>query len=143
MARWSDGTSNQIIMGEKYIPPAYLGRCEQFANLVDPSAGFPNNSAAMTTDCTAYEGGGPWSDYSNAAAYSWVDAWPTGALVKRESDVLLRDPTPRSGYGWGSYHAGICQFALGDGSVRAMSTNTADIIILMLVDTSDGGTASF
>jgi len=139
MASWSDGTSNQIIMGEKYIPLPYVGRCEQNAASITP--GLP--ALALSADGTAYEGGGPWSAYSNSAAFSWVEAWPTGALVKRDSDVLDKEPTPRLGYGYGSYHPGVSQFALGDGSVRAMSTNTTDIVVLMLVDTSDGGTASF
>jgi len=38
---------------------------------------------------------------------------------------------PHVNYSFGSAHAGICQFAMGDASVRAFSTSTAMHILRM------------
>jgi len=52
------------------------------------------------------------------------------------------DCRPNDGYGFGSWHPGVCQFALGDGSVRSLPVTTTLSIVLMLSDVSDGGTAA-
>ncbi len=43
-------------------------------------------------------------------------------------------------YGWkfGSYHPGVCQFVLGDGSVRAISDGIDGATLGRLADRSDG-----
>ncbi|MDR0609770.1 MAG: DUF1559 domain-containing protein [Planctomycetaceae bacterium] len=64
-------------------------------------------------------------------------ASPVGVLVKRAADVITREPTGE--YSFGSYHPGICHFLRGDGSVVPVQNNTADIMLLMSADVSDGG----
>jgi hypothetical protein len=39
---------------------------------------------------------------------------------------------------FGSYHPGICQFVMGDGSVRSLSVNLAPEILRLLVVRNDG-----
>ena len=39
---------------------------------------------------------------------------------------------------FGSYHPGICQFVLGDGSVRSIGVNIAPEILRLLVVRNDG-----
>jgi len=39
---------------------------------------------------------------------------------------------------FGSYHPGICQFVLGDGSVRPIATNLSPEILRLLVVRNDG-----
>jgi hypothetical protein len=51
--------------------------------------------------------------------------------------VITREPTGE--YSFGSYHPGICHFLRGDGSVVPVQNNTADIMLLMSADVSDGG----
>jgi hypothetical protein len=49
-ADWIDGTSNQFVVGEKYIPPDYLGKCVQNAatsGLV-PSTGYSTRRQEQT-----------------------------------------------------------------------------------------------
>jgi hypothetical protein len=37
---------------------------------------------------------------------------------------------------------GICPFLKGDGSVSLVGNNTANIVLMMLTDTQDGGTVA-
>jgi hypothetical protein len=133
-ADWIDGTSNQLIVGEKYIPPDYLGKCVEnpvTSGLV-PSDVHPK---AVRTDCSGFNLGS--EHYSALACLMHNYAAPVGALVKRAEDVIKLEPT--GSYGFGCYHPGICNFLKGDGSVIPVQNNTADIILLMLADVGDGG----
>ena len=134
-ANWTDGTSNQLVVGEKYIPPDYLGKCIENAvtsGLV-PSTGYATQVARA--DCSGFYQGD--NNYSAMSCLIHNYASPVGVLVKRATDVLTREPTGE--YGFGSSHSGVCHFLRGDGSVVAVQNNVADIMLLMLADISDGG----
>jgi hypothetical protein len=46
-------------------------------------------------------------------------------------------------FGFGSWHPGVCQFLIGDGAVRSISTTTPlDPILAALGDASDGVSVS-
>ncbi|MDR1141979.1 MAG: DUF1559 domain-containing protein [Planctomycetaceae bacterium] len=45
-------------------------------------------------------------------------------------------------YGFGSPHPGICNFALGDGSVRGIINTVSVDILVALTDVSDGKAVS-
>jgi hypothetical protein len=49
-----------------------------------------------------------------------------------------------SSYDWrfGSYHPDICNFLLGDGSVRGIGIPTSTKVLMALSDVSDGETVS-
>jgi hypothetical protein len=86
-------------------------------------------------DCSGF-----YQSAENYAAMSClIHPFPAarGVLVKRAEDVQYYEPG--AGYGFGSYHPGICNFLRGDGSVIAVQNNTADIMLMMLADVSDGG----
>jgi hypothetical protein len=134
-ADWIDGTSNQLIVGEKYIPPDYLSKCVENAvtsGLV-PSTGY--NAKAVRMDCSGFYQGG--ENFSAMSCLMHNYGGSVGAIVKRAENVVKLEPT--SQYGLGSYHQGICNFLKGDGSVIPVQNNIADIILLMLADISDGG----
>jgi hypothetical protein len=135
-ADWTDGTSNQLVVGEKYIPPEYLGKCIE--NAVT-SGLVPSTYAVQVarSDCSGFYQGD--NNYSAMSCLMYNYAAPVGALVKRAEDVVTREPNGGNGYSFGSYHPGICNFLRGDGSVIAVQNNTADITLLMLADISDGG----
>ena len=139
-ARWADGTSNQIIWGEKHIPPSKLGKCGL--------AGY--NIRVMHDDCTYMQTG---SDQSWGAMFRLIQGeYSEGNIVRSAksfdviptleessaSDAHLRYHA-NSAYSFGSAHPGLAQFAIGDGSVHALSCTTADQVMYCLADVSDGG----
>ncbi|MDR2705550.1 MAG: DUF1559 domain-containing protein, partial [Planctomycetaceae bacterium] len=124
-----------LVVGEKYIHPDYLGKCLENAitsGLV-PSSGY--NKKVARADCSGFYQG--FENYSAMSCFMHNNTAPVGVLVKRAEDVVTLEPP--GGYGFGSYHPGICNFLKGDGSVIAVQNNTADIMLLMLADVSDGG----
>jgi prepilin-type N-terminal cleavage/methylation domain-containing protein len=133
-ANWTDGTSNQLVVGEKYIHHDYLGKCitDAVASGLVPST---YSTKVARADCSGF-----YQSSSNISAMAYVMhnyGSPVTALVKRAEDVATREPS--YGYSCGSYHPGICNFLRGDGSVIAIQNNTADIMLLMLADVNDGG----
>ena len=133
MTSWRDGMSNQLIYGEKYILPSMVGRCEI------ESQDYPAAPRIARSDCSLFYHG--W-DNQNAGAIPLTN-YPFGVLVKGPNDINLNAWAEGIGtYGFGSYHTGVSNFAFGDGSVRGVSVNTRDIILLMLADCADGGAAS-
>jgi hypothetical protein len=102
---WRDGTSNQIVIGEKHIPAG-----AQFGNL----------TTAWRHD----------QSFLNAADSNARD-WAIGRTVA--PTIPLSSPndggSPRSQRTFGSWHPGICNFLLGDGSVRAFSVTTSGTIL--------------
>jgi hypothetical protein len=45
-------------------------------------------------------------------------------------------------YGFGGIHPGICQFAMGDGSVRSISNSVNQQLLVWLTHVSDGNSVS-
>ena len=68
---------------------------------------------------------------------------PTGTpfpIAKGPSDFNEDDKNPFwGGYGFGSYHASVCNFLVGDGSVQSLSVTTPPFPILVsLAMVNDG-----
>ncbi|MDR2705131.1 MAG: DUF1559 domain-containing protein, partial [Planctomycetaceae bacterium] len=121
---WTDGTSNQFVITEKYIHPNNLGKCS-FTSPGD-----------QTADCSGYY----QAFNDNRLGQSVFVANFSVGLVKRAEDVVAKFPGAETvHYGPGSYHPGICPFLKGDGSVSSVGNNTVNIVLMMLTDTHDGG----
>ncbi|MDR1141306.1 MAG: DUF1559 domain-containing protein [Planctomycetaceae bacterium] len=131
MAWWSDGTSNQLLIGEKHIPPSRLGKC-----------------GASGTEKTAYSG-----DCSYLPISEWgMFAISRPFLRNGTATFPLHRPTDfdndlstsvQDNIGFGSYHAGICNFLIGDGSVRGIGVTTSvDDILVPLSHVNDGRSVS-
>jgi hypothetical protein len=114
MPWWADGTSNQLCIGEKHIPANELGKCEVAAS------GLENRDCSLLTLYNTTE---------SASLRTTYDSTP----IARISDT-------GSQYDWrfGSYHPGICNFLLGDGSVRGVGVTTSTKILMALSDVCDG-----
>jgi prepilin-type processing-associated H-X9-DG protein len=140
MAWWSDGTSNQIVMGDKHIPQSLLGQCgtspmaqmRQDCGVFHASGNDPYhvvntfqlNSRTISTDLTTagYKIGlarGP-SEHDSSSISPWTDSFLS----------------------FGSYHSGSCNFLLGDGSVRTILNPVSGKILLLLSVVNDGNTVS-
>ncbi|GHT09712.1 hypothetical protein FACS1894170_00720 [Planctomycetales bacterium] len=116
---WTDGLTNQIVFGEKYIHPNYLGRHEQ-------------NNFRFYADGTGFT-----QIYYNDGSHLFIHSYPHGVLVKSKEDAFEKEY--RNDFCAGSYHLGITNFLIGDGTVHGFANDTTDIILLMLADTVDGG----
>ncbi|MCL2116963.1 MAG: DUF1559 domain-containing protein [Planctomycetaceae bacterium] len=138
--RWVDGTSNQIIWGEKHIPPSKLGKCGVAGH----------NLRVAHDDCTYMQTGGDqsWaslfrliqSEYSEGNIVRSAKSFDVIPEVADDGQHLLYHAN--SAYSFGSAHPGLAQFLIGDGSVHALSCTTADQVIYSLADVSDGGAVS-
>ena len=103
-AWWDDGTSHQIILGEKFVHVQDQGICASGWDTIgdcsffSAAGSFRENGVARTPIVTRPIARGPYDTMNNG--------W--------------RDPQTQSAFG--GIHPGVCNFALGDGSVRAISS---------------------
>jgi prepilin-type N-terminal cleavage/methylation domain-containing protein len=97
----TDGSSNTLMMGEKHLTPTMLDQISMFNG--DYQEGFERNAGHNG----AY----------NAGTGRWSTEYP-----------LIGDPNftgPNYNLCFGSWHPGVCQFALCDGSTRSISNAIA------------------
>lgn len=100
----SDGTSNQILVGEKHIATGMIGKCDLVAA----------NNSPESADCSIISFG----EWSNASGRSF-----NGGIANKINETNFADgnDTSNARMHWGSYHAGVCNFLIGDGAVKAIS----------------------
>jgi len=132
-AHWADGTSNQIVVGEKHILPVNVGLC---------TISGPGNPPRWTLgDCSILISGD----------------WNTLAMARSFNAMLARGPNDgeahfgnNGGYGgensanepqWGSNHPGVINFLIGDGAVRGISVTTPAGPVFLNQAALDAGTA--
>ena len=129
-AWWSDGTSNQLLFGEKHVPSHAL-------NSTDPS-------------------GAVW-DGGHIVYWNGHPGMAFGRFIGRDFDVMARsDHDPRTSTpgtyqgngvdwatcGFGSAHPGVCNFLIGDGSVHTLSTTISLDTLHQLACVNDGNAVS-
>jgi hypothetical protein len=106
MSHWKDGSSNQLLIGEKFIPKSYLSRCEVPASTATRS---------VVTDCSIF----------TALALNYYSSGRSfyAHFAKNSSDDTsdITNYTTANGKQWGGIHPGVCNFLVGDGSVHAIS----------------------
>jgi hypothetical protein len=150
-ARVSDGLSNQLFIGEKHIPLGRIGKC--------PNADYDSGNAEQTRssgDCSYLQTGGRKSAF-NARAMVFYMPWTVAGYTGQEVLNPIYRPTDFSDnttpahlavhqpdfiMAFGSYHPGVCQFVLGDGAVKSLSTTTALETLKALSHVSDGASVA-
>ena len=146
-SRLADGTSNQIIVGEKHIPLNALGTCTR-SQLGNPSN---ENDQRHYHDCAYWATAGlarghAMSRYvrrNPAGSDSTPSEWHINPLRRSdEAGTGGRTAFHIADVGFGSWHPGVCQFVLGDGAVRGLNTTTPATILACLADVSDGNSVS-
>jgi hypothetical protein len=119
MAYWTDGTTNQIVIGKKHIPQNYLGNCTNQSVAV-------SGSSRKMIDCS-YLDTSNW--YRDWLAVKYIQFWnPTQQRHEIVRNINFGETLNSDGYGFGSYHPGVCLFAFGDGSVVTRIVTTATIL---------------
>jgi prepilin-type N-terminal cleavage/methylation domain-containing protein len=112
-----DGTSTTFLVGERHVPRGHYGN-----EIADGSVYNGNNFR------TSGHVGGP--GYAGSG-YDFD-------LARSPDDV--QGGTERWQRIFGSYHTGICQFVMGDGSVRGVAVSIPPAILRLLVVRNDGQT---
>jgi hypothetical protein len=129
-SRMSDGTSNQIMIGEKQINKGSLGLCDHSGEY---GGRYPNFS-----DCT-YFVTGQWRSVATARHTEWI--YPAiSNLIGRPSDTIQTayDSGNNWGANFGSHHPGVSNFVIGDGAVRGFPVTTSGDVLRAFGDCSDG-----
>ena len=105
----TDGLSNTSILAEKYVPTSSIN---QHANVGD------------------------------GTLYHWhIEDWKTWMIIRNSKFPLVRGTNVTQGEyrkSLGSFHPGICQFLMGDGSVRNVPNNVNPEFTLLMADRRDG-----
>ena len=119
-----DGTSNQFMVGEKHIPLGRLGKCE------------PRSDDAEIGDCS-FLISGVYQSVSWARSFF---TWAGRPILSNPSQHA--DLSPMHYYNFGSYHTGVTNFVLGDGSVTAVSVTTPHDTLYAFAAVNDGKSVS-
>jgi hypothetical protein len=122
MARWQDGTTNQIIAGEKHIPRIRFEKC---------------GGGVDSADCPYIA---PWGRAKDSPARGWRNGSPRRIARGPDDFTGAAENGNSAGYAYsfGSWHTGICNFLIGDGSVRAFPITTPPDTLQRLMHVSDG-----
>ena len=112
---WVDGTSNQLLIGEKHIPIGVLGS--------DTVAFRHDQNYLASTDSNARD-------------------WAVGRAVCEQYPLASPQDSSNPQRYFGSWHSGIVNFLLGDGSVRAISVTAPGKTVGSMVHVSDGATTT-
>jgi hypothetical protein len=132
MAWWQDGSSNQIVFGEKNIPAFALNSNRKIHKNWDGGyfgaygLSAPSNVGRLIcTDRVVFARG------------------PDDSRIPLDADTTSGLPTGVNGnYGFGSYHGDIVNFLLGDGSIHPISITTQQTIMYYLGCVDDGNVVS-
>jgi len=152
-SRIADGTSNQLMVGEKHINPADLGTCANYNEMTMPMTktasdcsyiGNQHTSAGSVAGVTLCHGAIPeWGTITLAAAVASRAPYATSFEIMRNSDPTYNQAHLPSVYSYfGSPHTGICNFVLGDGSVQSISASIPTHILGALGTCMDGNSVS-
>ena len=106
----TDGLTNTLLAGEKHLIPGTFGQ------------NTPNNITASFGDGSIYNGDHPW----------------VLARVAGNGFPIANHRYERFNSQFGSWHPGVCQFAFGDGSTRALSVSISPRILGLLSRRADG-----
>ena len=109
---WRDGSSNQLLIGEKHIPI----------------------SAQMGSDGSSWRYDQSWLASTNSGARDWA----IGRNVSASRPLAMASQKSTPHYYFGSWHPGVVQFLLGDGSVRAISVTTPGSLLGSFSCVNDG-----
>jgi len=138
MAWWSDGTSNQILIGEKHLPGRVFEKCE-----LTVAAGAAS-AFHLQHDCSYLTAGASIRHSAAVAARSSTNVANIGdmdngvtmmAFPADESDATVSALAPGK---FGSAHPGVVNFLIGDGAVRPFPLTTPGKILGALATVNDG-----
>jgi hypothetical protein len=129
-AWWQDGTSNQLVIGEKNVAKGGIGNVFPTVSEQRKYGDFPYH--AMGNHRSIGPARPLVKSYVNETSYTAVplaiDREPTAG------EMIFDDVRG----GFGSWHSGIVNFLIGDGSVRSIPNSTGTAILKALAMVDDG-----
>ena len=134
MARWSDGTSNQIIIGEKWIPSWALEAT------TGPTASWDNSYLSQWTNECLF---GSARFIEDTPGIPPIARSPNDSTILEGTAATSFNPNNWGKCGFGSHHPGTCNFAVGDGSVHGFSVTINPTVLMNLADVRSGQAVSF
>jgi hypothetical protein len=141
MSWWLDGTSNQLIFGEKHLHFDHVGKCFVDGSIVEPGTNADNTMGYYCGDCSIISSGGSYAggSFFRTSMYRYEadgSPWRAGQLILQRPDEARNMNSLQRGFG--SFHPGITQFLIGDGSVRPLGIVVPLSILAPLADVNDG-----
>ncbi|GHT31559.1 hypothetical protein FACS1894214_2960 [Planctomycetales bacterium] len=133
ITRWQDGTSNQLIIGEKFIPQEFIDADADLLAKGDWDGGYlgPN---------------GVYENVGRALHRNQISLKRSPYdIPKGEATIVNGSGKTRINYGhavFGGIHPGFGNFAFGDGSVRAIPATVSTEILYFLGRVDDGEAVS-
>ncbi|MDR1958692.1 MAG: DUF1559 domain-containing protein [Planctomycetaceae bacterium] len=125
LSRLQDGTSNQIILGEKHIPSTAFGKAGR----------KPGTTTEIDYSDAQVIAMGSWSRFS--LARGWRQGSPR-AIAQGASQYTAENQGPSVTFAFGSWHPGVCHFLLGDGSVQSLAVTIPAVTLERLILVNDG-----
>jgi prepilin-type N-terminal cleavage/methylation domain-containing protein/prepilin-type processing-associated H-X9-DG protein len=123
----TDGTSTTFLLGEKHISVGGLGRCSGFTS--------------ERRDCTPFFGYmGPNHDYGYGELY--ITGATKGRPLGRGPTDYIANVWNAGGIGLGSWHPGVCNFVMCDGSTHSLSVDIDQTVLEALTRRDDGEVVS-
>jgi hypothetical protein len=124
---WSDGTSNQFLVGEKFLADNAVGRGDSTLFADFPYICIGNHRSPGPARVMVKYFVSPDSFTVRPIAKGITRISPSTELIHDDQQG-----------GFGSWHSGICNFVLGDGSVRSVSNTTAQKPLMSYSVVNDG-----
>ncbi|GHT38205.1 hypothetical protein FACS189427_12150 [Planctomycetales bacterium] len=131
MAYWQDGSSNQLVVGEKFIPASMV-------DLEAPTASEIHwDSSFLTARGYGCEGGVgryvmPGVQCIKRSPYDYPESYDPSTGENSGPDHFV----------FGGIHPGVCNFLIGDGSVRGVSATINWEMLYWLSRVEDGNSVS-
>ncbi|MDR2344808.1 MAG: DUF1559 domain-containing protein [Planctomycetaceae bacterium] len=155
-AAWQDGTTNQLILGEKHVPTSEIknaGGSKTVATQYIEYLASTGTPIGSSTDAGKWDGSYLFTsgDSPNQVVriiHAKNDGSAPGSgdrdfgLVQKKNDLGDVNVLNFTDLGFGSYHNSVVNFCVGDGSVRSFSLTTSTTILAYLADINDGHSAT-
>ncbi|MDR0870251.1 MAG: DUF1559 domain-containing protein [Planctomycetaceae bacterium] len=133
MAWWQDGTSNQLIVGEKFVPFECLGVDSQWdGGYINSNQNHQNGNVGRGILDTVQSIKRSDKDYAGA-----------GELLPASNPELFGpDNANIANFVFGGIHPAVCNFLVGDGSVHPIPPTTNSAVLWKLAAVTDGEAVS-
>jgi prepilin-type processing-associated H-X9-DG protein len=131
ISRLADGTSNQVLFGEKHIPLGQVGQCK--------------SEGISLGDCSYLNIGENRTPASARIVRHFFPFFtgPTGDVSPGIVTPKTQGNTENYNAAFGSSHPGTCNFVFGDGAVRGLSVTIQPATLAALGMVSDGLSVSY